>query len=212
MGHAYGVQSWSFGISFSCVNSVIPGDLVAWLALLDTPFASWWNTATNGPKFQNGTTTQFEGTRVVFYPAGARVGTAVANRSFGSPLAGTGSTYQPPQVSLVVSLGSGLAGKRGRGRVYVPWTAGNVTSTGTIGSSLALTHATAFKTLLTAISATTLAGSGVAPVIATPTAAAGGVTDLPPRPITSLGVGVALDTQRRRRNKLADLKQTLAFP
>jgi hypothetical protein len=150
--------------------------------------------------------------RAVFYPAGAKVGASVAQRALTTPQVGTGTVIMPAQLSLAVTLNTGMAGRHGRGRAYLPWNGVAVSTSGALPTSSAAGVAAAFKTLLTGLSATSLAGSGVAPVIATPSPLAGGATDLPPRPITSIGVGVVVDTQRRRRNKLADLKSTVLFP
>jgi hypothetical protein len=51
--------------------------------------------------------------------AGATIGTASVY-TFGTALAGTGSSLLPPQVAMAVTIRANILGRRGRGRIYLP--------------------------------------------------------------------------------------------
>lgn len=122
-------------------------------------------------------------------------------------IAGTGANPHPGQTAIVCSLRSTFPGGRGRGRFYWPATgqamdsatlrlsAGNVTSI-----------LSGFDTYLTAIEAAVTASvSDSHLVVWSRTANA-------VHAITRVMVGDVLDTQRRRRDSLAETYQELAFP
>lgn len=109
------------------------------------------------------------------------------------------TTTMPPQVAYVVSLRSGSTiGRANYGRMYIPtpsWLPGQNAG---VATAAEVTNArTAMKTLLTSSrTALQTAIPGCQPLLMSKLGL--GWT----RPVASLGVGVVLDTQRRRRSKL----------
>ena len=168
---------------------------LAWNALL-------WGGATAGNGYEDHVTTNVgvdQVTTVTIDPLtglqSARVDTAqnIDGVVVGNPM--------PADVALVVSLRSGLANRRGRGRFYLPQPAvANLTTDGRViadlvtdlGSSLAAAWAS-YNT------------ANDRPVIYSRT----GRTFVN---ITSFNVGDLFDTQRRRENKLLEARTVTAMP
>lgn len=105
----------------------------------------------------------------------------------------------PTQIAICVSLQTGLAGSRNRGRFYLPTpdrtvvaTTGRLASAGLTGLVNGLT---AWKN--------SLIGDGFTPIVLSRTEGAQTV-------VTALRVGNVLDTQRRRRNDLVEVYSTIA--
>lgn len=111
------------------------------------------------------------------------------------------ATPHPPQVSYVISLRSGSGfGAANYGRMYCPppfWLVGQNNG---LASSTEISNAvTAAKTMINACKSTLATTvTGIQPVIMSTKGP--GTTKV----ITQLGIGQALDTQRRRRNKMSD--------
>lgn len=103
----------------------------------------------------------------------------------------------PPDVALVVSLRTGLANRRGRGRFYLP--------------ALAAASLTATGKVLTASVTTLIAalGTAFAPyTTATDTPVVYSRTGRSTATITSFDIGDLYDTQRRRDNKIVEVRQS----
>lgn len=128
---------------------------------------------------------------------------------------GGGSSALPPQISLAATMTSQIQrGTAAKGRMYLPGINTQVTSsTGKISSSVINTHATAFKTFLDAVNASSSVPDSVVLV-----SKGNKVTDigtgevhyvLPKNAlVTGLRIGDVYDTQRRRRNAMAETYTT----
>ncbi len=113
------------------------------------------------------------------------------------PGTGLDSRTLPNQIALVVSLLTGFSrGPAHRGRVYLPMPTMVVGGDGRIDPGEVSVVKTAFNTLLTDLNAID-AGFKVAVMSRKAGAAIG-------RNVTGVEIGRVLDTQRRRRNKLAE--------
>ena len=116
-----------------------------------------------------------------------------------TPLAGTGSTAHPPQVSVVASLTTGTRrGNATHGRMYLPLTAISMSSTDfTIPVAARQVVAQAVVGLLDD-SLSTIQDISLDPVVMSNIGS--GTT----RTITTVAVGSIADTQRRRRNRFTE--------
>jgi hypothetical protein len=113
------------------------------------------------------------------------------------PGTGVDSRTLPNQVALAVSLTTGVSrGPAHRGRFYMPLPTMVVQSNGLISSDDALTVKNAATTFIAALNAMTANYQ-----VAVFSRKAGAPSD---RWVTGVEVGRVLDTQRRRRNKLAE--------
>lgn len=111
---------------------------------------------------------------------------------------GEGSVRCPVQTSVVLSLRTAIPGSRFRGRMYWPAQGAQVTSEGRLGGTLTVSAiATQASALLEAIAAASPGAPSVFPAVHS------GVADVI-TPVTQIAVGNVPDTQRRRRNGLAE--------
>ena len=126
--------------------------------------------------------------------------------TFTTPIVGTGSNAQPPQVALALSLRANLVGRRGRGRIYMPALAGAIlTSDGTLGNSPGTTFRTAFKTLIDDLQ--NLPGTpDYIPIVSVMSADSVDAV----RPL-HIRTGDRLDTIQSRRRQVAETYTTLAL-
>lgn len=131
---------------------------------------------------------------------GKYVREAVEHRYEGTLVDGGGTTYLPAQVSLAVSLQT--AATRGlacRGRIFLPSpSAGIVTATGVLGSSVPTAVATATTALINALN-TALDPYAVSVV--------SNVREGAFREVKSVRVGNVLDTIRSRRTQFTETYQ-----
>ena len=116
-----------------------------------------------------------------------------------TPLAGTGNSAHPPQVSVVASLTTGTRrGNATHGRMYLPLTAVPIsTQDFTISTTVRQEIANAVVGLLDD-SLGTIADASLDPVVMSNIGS--GTT----RTITTVAVGSIADTQRRRRNRFTE--------
>lgn len=123
------------------------------------------------------------------------------------PLAGTGAGNHPYQTSSVTSLRTATAGAKGRGRLYWP-----ATGSGTTASTLRMDATTqtsllsAVKTYLNLLTPTIAASAGPAE-LSVWSRTTNGFSK-----VINLRQGDIFDTQRRRRDALAEGYQDLVFP
>jgi hypothetical protein len=119
----------------------------------------------------------------------------------------TAGFLHAPQIALVHTLQSGFPGPTGRGRFYLPSPAVEIEpSTGVMTALNAQAFADRARVFLNAITGDMRAAK---PAIDLVVPSGGSVTRaLPPQlhKVTSVQVGRALDTQRRRRNALTDAR------
>lgn len=127
-------------------------------------------------------------------------GNVVSAAFGGASVAGTGSasTNQlPPQCSVVVTLRSALSGGSHRGRFYLPpMSTASVNSTGRF-------EATAKTTLVGALGNAFLAYDATSP---SPQVVVWSRKNLNAVNVTRYEVGDVVDTQRRRRDKLTEIR------
>lgn len=133
-----------------------------------------------------------------------------AESSYGTALVGTTTAVKSLQDAVVCSLRTNTPGARGRGRIYWPGF-GAVTSAWRISTPSPATLATDFKAVLLllqgAINAEALANG------------MGNVAELAVRSITTkqslkvvrLEVGDVLDTQRRRRDRVPEIRSSVSY-
>jgi hypothetical protein len=159
------------------------------------------------------------GLRTVFntatYVTGARVEArqllgdleAIAEGARIPPVAGTGTAHHPGQTAMVSSLRSTFPGARGRGRLY--WPASGMILDGAtlrVSSANVGTVLAAVDTYLSAIEAAVTASVGTVRLCVWSR------TGNNVHQITRIMVGDVLDTQRRRRDALAETYQEVAYP
>lgn len=106
----------------------------------------------------------------------------------------------PFQVSEVVSLRSALATRSGRGRFYLPPIAEGQTAAGRLTSTTVSAIVTAVNQYFSALDT-----GGLDPVLLNR-------TTMVQTPVTQFDVGDVLDTQRRRRNGLLEVRVTGSVP
>lgn len=196
-----GLEEWSTGITYAGLGS---GNLQSPEALQDwaeDAFALVTDGVTN-PRLLGmlSTAATVDAVTAYYYPEGGPA-TGVGASS-ASPVAGTSTIQQTPQTSVVMSMLTGMAGRSRRGRCYWPALGGVVLGT-TLGisASIAQDLADEWAVLISAIAD---AGGGLDPFfpgVYSPT------LDLI-TPVSQVAVGNVLDTQRRRRDGLAEQYST----
>lgn len=135
---------------------------------------------------------------------------AAAEASYGTAMAGTGGATKTLQDSVVLSLRTNTPGPRGRGRLYWPaW--GAATSNWRLSTPSAATVAADARTLLLAIQ-TEITNEAVANLISDlPQLAVRSRTTHSSLQVVSIVVGDVLDTQRRRRESLAENRSAVTY-
>ncbi len=161
-----------------------------------------WNGATAGNGYKDHVTADVAMASVITAEINVANGKQLARRENGQVIAGTvvGSAL-PADVALVVSLRTDLPQRSGRGRFYMPQPASvNLQGNGRVAADLV-------NDLMAALTAAWAAyNTGVdRPVIYSPTFRL-------TRNITSFNVGDLYDTQRRRENKVTEVRTTAAMP
>lgn len=134
-------------------------------------------------------------------PTGPAVGHGVAAPA--TPFSFTGTTSAPPQVAACITLLTGQPGRSRRGRIYWPQTAPAMGAD--MKSSTAKDKSTGMVTTLAAINNALLTFGTPFPAVYSPTLDV--VT-----PVTAVRAGDVLDTQRRRRDALAETFTTSQYP
>jgi len=123
--------------------------------------------------------------------------------TYATPISGTKATpIYPPQISLVATLQSSLSrGLAAKGRMYLPGIVAFIDGGGHISNTDATNIQTNLKTFLDAVNTAAPAGSRVILASAGRGTAGTGARN---EPVTRIRVGNVYDTQRRRRNQLAE--------
>lgn len=150
----------------------------------------FWDLATHGFKAYTFSTTSWDECKTYYYPAGSGVATVSGNKTITPDFGTNGGAPVPPQIAIVVSLLTGAAGRKNRGRNYLPG-AGTAVTPGRINSTVVDDVASTYASYLTAMNSTTVGalsfdaciGTGLCPII------------------TQTSVDNVFDTQRRRRDK-----------
>lgn len=128
----------------------------------------------------------------------------VAEAFYTTPIAGTGTQSKVNQSALVLSLRTILPGARGRGRMYWPALGATITpGTGKLSAPTPAILALATTVLLHLIEDIIRDNAGLFPWTEVLTGVRS-QTDHVTRTVTRVQVGDVLDTQRRRRDMLAE--------
>lgn len=130
--------------------------------------------------------------------------TCVLNFTNANPQGAATGDSLPLEVAAVVSWQTGLVGKRGRGRVYLPaLTTAALTSSGRYSTAVTSGLVAAMKALLQATALTGVGAGGlwVLPIVCAAAGTQYGV-------INSLSVGNVPDSQRRRRRSLDEVRSS----
>lgn len=202
-GTLYGSQGWSIGVSFALGSPPTNTKLYQWLLLL-APHVHTWAFAMTGGTPTWGTLTKCNSLATYGYAAGSVTATAQAQAPL-EEVAGSASATLPPQCAVVHSLLSGAPGRKNRGRVYVPLTAGGAIGNGQLPATKCQELASDMATLLTSMSAEDYDGSPTTPSIAT-------TRPVPTIPIGAVAVDSVVDTQRRRTDKIVPVYAGSAVP
>lgn len=123
-----------------------PLDETLWMEDIAEDFRTWMNAVRT---YQS---TLFRWTHVKIAPIERGTGKYLAPSSIltlKSPIVGATATSMPPEVSVACSMRAGIVGKRGRGRIYLPFPPTNAASAdGKVGSAIRTSLATALHTLI----------------------------------------------------------------
>lgn len=150
-----------------------------------------------------GSTGQIDRIRIYWHPeVGAPA--ALAAVGTGTPEPGSGVINKPPQIARVYTLLTGVPGRSFRGRMYWPCVTGSVTSSFK-DSGVSSSNAQFFAAVLASM--TNLNGEALPIEPAVVSVTRGLVT-----PVTQVAVGDVLDTQRRRRDNLQEIRFTAPIP
>lgn len=133
---------------------------------------------------------------------------AISTQSAGAPVAGTGTLRLPPQSAMVISVRTDTPGASGRGRLYWPALGATLDVSGRMFTPTPATLLNDFKTYLNGIR-NDLATAF--PTIGFDLAVRSKTTHTTPHAVR-LQVGNVVDTQRRRRDNLAESYATTTFP
>lgn len=138
------------------------------------------------------------------------LGVAEATRS--TPVTGQGAPTFPSTSSVVLSLRTSTPGGRGRGRLYWPLLSASVQAqTFRLPATYTQNMATAASSYLTLIQNAIRDNAGVFPFTSINTCVVSRASGERPH-ITRIMVGDVVDTQRRRRDRLAEAYASAAFP
>jgi hypothetical protein len=197
-----GAEIWSTGFYLGLPE----GDATAPTeAFADVVLASWEDffTATNTSISFNWKT---HGVKLAPLNTDGSTDTAgVVQKTYGTAIAGqNGGSGFPPQVSLVASLLAGLGTQPGdKGRMFIPGVASGLDSTGHATTGYNQTIATGLKTFFDDLNGS-FETPGQLINASHPSIVIGGPTPVN-KLVTSIKVGNVYDTQRKRRNALAEI-------
>lgn len=200
-GSSYGGQEeWTTGFYLGKSDGDATAPTEAGAQVIRNEWQTFWNVSQN----MIGYLWKFEGVKIATYNTdGTTIDSSVVTSYLATADEGpsTGNGY-PPQIALVASLlsapGTGIARK---GRMYIPGVAAPFDSTGHITTSYVDSVSSTLAAFFSSINASIdvpdraiLASKGTSPQPSF------GIN----RPIESVRVGNVFDTQRRRRNQLAE--------
>lgn len=154
------------------------------------------------------TTLSIQGARVEVRDdnSDALIGISTAQRA--TPLSGSGTALMPAQCALVYSLRTNTPGASGRGRIYWPCLGLSLSTNARVGAGNVTSNMAAMKAYLLAIR-DVLATSF--PTIGFNVAVRSKATKTTPH-VVRMQLGDVVDTQRRRRDRLAEAYQTTPIP
>lgn len=197
-----GAEIWSTGFYMGALAGNAPDPTLAWAEQIRTHWTTFF-TATGAGAFPTSHST----TAIKLSKLSAATGKAILDKTVyanvQNPITGATGVFNPPQTALVATLLSTKArGLAAKGRMYLPPAASGVGTNGRIATTVRDAIATNLKTFFDAIN-----GQGDVPSLLI-LASQGRTPPLVGGPenavMTSLRVGDVYDTQRRRRNGLAE--------
>nr|CRY96131.1 hypothetical protein [uncultured prokaryote] len=196
-GRLAGAQRWSVGFTFGLTSVFPTPDQASALATqLFTDFdTSVWSNVSGGAspyKGYVGTPSTLDQCRV-YVKESSSAPAAIVGSSSNAAVAGTLTPAQAPQISLVVTLEDGLAGRSHKGRIYLPFRASVDDPVAGINVGRAQTLATQVANFLSLARTRGTGGVTLTPIVSSLTST---------NPITRCSVDTILDTQRRRRDKI----------
>lgn len=201
-GLASGQEEWSTGVAFSDAGSGVTGaaDLATWADTIADNLGTFI-----GSSLDNGVSAQGTISEVSCYWYADTVGPALNVGSAVATYAGSTPATHALQTSVVMSLRTGLSGRRYRGRAYWPALGWTINTAGRFAGTEPSVAASEFVDLLGAIADAAPGASALVPVVVS---RAGGFLT----PVSSVAVGNVPDTQRRRRDSLPELYVTSPYP
>jgi len=125
-----------------------------------------------------------------------------------TPSLGTATVVLPPQAAVVVSILTNTPGASGRGRIYWPSMGYTLGTTGRLGTPAPATLLADFKSYFLGMRSDLAAAF---PTIGFDLAVRSKTTHTTPHAV-SLRLGNVMDTQRRRRDNLAEAYVSTTFP
>ena len=195
------LESWSFNLRFGSEDNQSGGGGTVTQAMADAAALACRAMITStDARFS--TATHFDEVRV--YPIGAN-GKMTAEPNIAAPTEPTkgpvSGPHLPFQSSLVVSLTANGIGKGKRGRFYLPMQCLEVTTSGTVQPAQMATVVPAVVTFLNALNDGAATTPNQALGISGSTGAQGTF-----RTVRHITVGNVIDTQRRRRRSLVEVR------
>lgn len=192
-GTLFGNQNWSCGMSFTNDGTATRSELYTWLGALVTPTQTWLG---GTAKTMWSTNTSLKSLSAYAYPAASGHAGSLASTVLTTPTVGTSAQFGNGQLAMVYSLRSGVGGRAGRGRFYLPY---SKSDTDTTDGQLTLAHITAlateFKTWADAVNTLSI---GSAAAILSIAGRDSGIDE----PVVGLTMTSKLYTQRRRIDKI----------
>lgn len=190
-------EEWSCGIRSSSIATAPVADYLNSIA--GTAQAAWTTFMTTcAGEFSP--SVSFTGVSVRrILPSGRS--SELAEKSPATPTVGAGSAGMPNQIATCLTLLSQTPGRSGKGRIYLPLLGATLTAgTGRIVTATVTKIAGASVVLLNTLNNVLTAQSGTVVAIQSQAAVNGGS-----HPVRSIRVGDVFDTQRRRRDSLAEV-------
>jgi hypothetical protein len=192
LGVGPGSEQWD--VSF-WLNGAAPTGAIGANELAVAIREAWKTTARTAHRALISNDMRWSEFRVYSYPLGGPKAQAIGSALIDTA-DGTGSAavaQQPLQSCIVATLLTGLAGRRFRGRMYLPATGLLMQSTHLLAASDATTQSSAMANFFGAVNALSTVGN-----VVVMSQTAGSST-----PVTTIRVDNKVDIQRRRANKLA---------
>lgn len=198
-----GGEIWSCGLR-TAAATVTLSDLASYAAAVSGAFAGMWDATASFHAFNSAGVVYRECIARLISVAGLTLLQAsggVVNHPGNAP----GQTA-PNQTALVATLRTSAAGRRGKGRMYLPFVAPQFgTADDRVPSSAITPLATALASMITTINTVAIGATGPFPIVVQSRA---GTPSAPP--VTAIAVGDVVDTQRRRRDALRETYTVLA--
>ena len=197
---AEGAERWSTSLAFTSSGAQPESSaLSAWADAVLATFSG----STGAPLSLKGLVSgagSIEAVRAYSYPD-VGLPADVAGVSSAAAIAGVSTPTFPPQCSIVLSLLTGTPGASFRGRMYWPHCGGTIDD----DQKSEMTGQTFVNNVATFLSSWANLNTGDIGTPAVVSVSRGAVT-----PVTTLSVGDVIDTQRRRRDALIEVRRTAA--